>query len=359
MKRLRNLELPSAFDVNRIALGVATLVVLGGVLGAAFAVGALSLFTDRYTVTAVFADSGGLKQGAAVRVAGIDVGKVVGVTADYSSGQVLIAFEINSSVALGPKTRAEVGTTTFLGGDFLKLIETQGTPNLRELPRDQRRIPLERTKTAFTLLSDLSALTKTAQDLDPKAINDVFDEIGGTITGNLDNIPTIVTNLEKLGSALSAHGEDFEQLVANAVQVSATLDDRDRQLTQLIDQSFALLDALNSRRDELASVLGSGSDAVNRVAAVFDEKRAQFESILGSVHTAVGAIDRHIPELNAGLAYAGELVNELANAIGTTADGTGYFNVMATGGSGVSLANLECIFDVVLLESNPCNGAFG
>ncbi|MGH9186365.1 MAG: MlaD family protein [Acidimicrobiales bacterium] len=356
LRRLRREGLPSARDINKIALGVATLVVLGGMIGATFAVGALSLFTERYKMTAVFANSGGLKRGAAVRVAGVDVGQVANVSADYSTGQVLITFEVNDGVALGPDTRAEIGTTTFLGGDFLKLLSTDGSPQMQHLPRNERRIPLERTKTAFTLLSDLSALTQTAQELDPSAINSVLDDIGATITNNIGNIPGLVSDLQRLGGVLNARQDEFERLLTQGEQVAATLENRDQQLIQLVDQGFALLDALNSRRDELEQILGTGSDAVNRLADLVEEKRGVLEALLADLHTTLGAIDQGLPDLNAGLTYAGQVVNELAASIGTTADGTGFFNVMATGGSGFSLANLECIFDIVLLETAPCNG---
>jgi phospholipid/cholesterol/gamma-HCH transport system substrate-binding protein len=330
-------------DVNKIALGLVTIVVVGAIIGGAFAAGTLGFLKAHYQMTAVFADSAGLKRGAPVRVAGIDVGKVTTLSADWTKGQVLVTFDVNSGVHLGPETRCQVGTATFLGGDFLQLTNTEPGPALQSLPRSERRIPLERTKTAYTVLNALSDASKNAAALDPKAIDKVIQQIGGALASNALDIPSLVTNLQTLGTALNQRQAQFDGLISNGEKVAATLKDRDAKLGQLIDQAAGLLDALNSRRVQLASLLGSGSDAVNRLAALIEDKRARIDSILGDFHSTLGVVQRQLPNINATLADLGPLAAGLSSVVTPQ-----YFSVEVTGLSAVSLANLNRILNVLL-----------
>jgi phospholipid/cholesterol/gamma-HCH transport system substrate-binding protein len=330
-------------DVNKIALGVVTIVVLGAIIGGAFAAGTLGFLKAHYQMTAVFTDSAGLKRGAPVRVAGIDVGKVTGISADWTKGQVLVSFDVNSGVHLGPGTRCQVGTATFLGGDFLQLTDTESGQSLQQRPRSERRIPLERTKTAYTVLNALSDASKNAAALDPNAIDNVIRQIGGSLANNVVDIPSLVTNLETLGTALNQRQAQFDGLITNGERVAAALKARDAQLGHLIDQAAGLLDALNSRRVQLASVLGSGSDVVNRLARLIEDKRTQINGILSDFHSTLGAVQRQLPNVNTSLARLGPVAQGLSSVITPQ-----YFSIEVTGISALSLSNLNKLLNVLL-----------
>src|SRR3546814_18159656 len=109
MARLRLPHVPSWRDVNQVTLGLVSLLVLAGFLTAAFSFGTLDLFSERYEMSAVFSDTGGLKQGDDVRVDGAPVGEVTGVHADCDAGPVLVNVEVEVGICLGPKARPEIG----------------------------------------------------------------------------------------------------------------------------------------------------------------------------------------------------------------------------------------------------------
>ena len=90
------------------ALALATMLIL--------AVGGQGGFSwERYALNTTFADIAGLKTGAVVRVAGVDVGKVTGI--EFAGAQVKVTLEVNEAQQerITEHSRASIGSLSLLG----------------------------------------------------------------------------------------------------------------------------------------------------------------------------------------------------------------------------------------------------
>lgn len=77
---------------------------------------------DFYTVSAGFDSVSGLKPGARVEVAGVEVGKVDRIALDKKSGDRALAYlKINSGVQITDDVIASVRTSGIIGDKFIKL----------------------------------------------------------------------------------------------------------------------------------------------------------------------------------------------------------------------------------------------
>lgn len=77
---------------------------------------------DYFTVAASFDSVSGLKPGARVEVAGVEVGKVDRITLDVKSGDRAIAYlKIKSGVKITDDSIASVRTSGIIGDKFIKL----------------------------------------------------------------------------------------------------------------------------------------------------------------------------------------------------------------------------------------------
>lgn len=77
---------------------------------------------DYFTVAASFDSVSGLKPGARVEVAGVEVGKVDRITLDAKSGDRAIAYlKIKSGVKITDDVIASVRTSGIIGDKFIKL----------------------------------------------------------------------------------------------------------------------------------------------------------------------------------------------------------------------------------------------
>ena len=311
-------SLPSFRDFNRTTVGIVSLLVLGAAVAGTFAVGTLGILEDRYPASAVLTDTAGLRNGSKVRLAGVNIGEVTGVHPDWETGQVIVNFEIDRGVDVGTEMRAEVAIGTLLGGQYLRLVGDAGPDDegryLADLPTEERRIPLERTRVPFTILEALSTATNAVQAIDVDTVNAAVRALADVTTRNADDVTALVQNLDVVTGAIAERDADLRRLVTNAQQVTATLAARDQQLVALVDAADVLLTQIAARRDELAQLLGSGSDVVTNLAELIESQRANLDNILADAHLFLDRVHANLPVINQSLAWAGPTFQGLAVA---------------------------------------------
>ena len=305
MKLLRSITGFSFNDVNRVLLGAISLVLTGVVILAVFAVGSLGLLKHRYQMSGVFPASAGVRNGDLVRVAGIDVGTVIDVAPDFSLGQVVITWEVDDGVELGPRTTAEISLATLLGGTYIKLGGTVEEPYMKSLPTAQRRIPIERTKSPATIDQLLNQTTHAIEQINVGNVNQLLGQLGTLTVDNQQTIGDLLTNLNTVSAAVNQRQEQVAQLVTNGQQITSTLASKDQALSQLLDNASSLLDEISARRDELATLLGSGAQVVTTLSNLVADHRAQIDAILDDLHATLTVTDKHLPDFDKFLTFVG------------------------------------------------------
>lgn len=84
---------------------------------------------DGYEITANFSSISGLQGGADVRISGVKVGTVTGLTLDAKSYQAVVHMSIDPDIKLPKDTAAVIASESLLGGKFLSL-EPGGEPDM-------------------------------------------------------------------------------------------------------------------------------------------------------------------------------------------------------------------------------------
>jgi phospholipid/cholesterol/gamma-HCH transport system substrate-binding protein len=100
---------------------------------------------DTYPVTARFISISGLKEGAAVELAGVKVGKVSGIHLDNGEYEAVVKMDINKDVRLQDDSIASIRTSGIIGDRFIKL-----TPGGSEIYLEQGD-EIEETESAISL----------------------------------------------------------------------------------------------------------------------------------------------------------------------------------------------------------------
>jgi phospholipid/cholesterol/gamma-HCH transport system substrate-binding protein len=287
------------------SLGLVAAVVTLVVAIAVFAVATLGLLENRYEMSGVFSDSGGVRAGDAVRVAGLHVGTVTGVDPDYDKGQVIVTWKVDEEVHLGPATTAEVAASTLLGGHYVRLSGPVERPYLSSLPREKRRIPLERTTAGENIYTVFGNATRAAKQIDTTGVNELLHHLADVTADNGAKLDPLLKNLVAVSVAVTDRERQLRDLLTNTQRVTATLASKDQALAQLVDHASVFLDEIVSRRDELATLLGSGNRTVTSLTNLIHDHRAQIDAIIDDLHVAIAAAGRQLPEINHGLAFLG------------------------------------------------------
>ncbi len=317
-------------------VGIVTLIAACTATIGAYAIGSTGLLADTYEVSAVLEETGGLRSGDAVRVAGIEVGSVSSVEPDFDNGLVVVNLDIDAGVDLGPDTTLEVALATLLGGRYVRLAGPVEEPYLEDLSAEQRRIPVERTRLPLGVIDALGQLTTTVEAVDADAIDQLLGEAAVLARDNAGQVGDILGDVVGLAGLLNERREQIDELIDDTAQVTNALADRDNAIVQLIDASGALLAEIAAREEQVRILLGSGSEAATTLAGLVERNREELATILDDLDATGDVIDGRIPELNTALATAGPTVGALAD-IGKTGP---WLDVVLTGLSVLQLRNV-------------------
>nr|WP_240972322.1 MlaD family protein [Nonomuraea sp. FMUSA5-5] len=320
---------------------MASLATLAVVLVATFLVGNLGLLEGGYTMSGVFVDSGGLRTGNDVRVAGVRVGKVTEVRADYGQGNVVVTWKVDDGVRLGRSTRADITLSNLLGGRYVKLTGTVAPPYLDQLPEAQRRIPVQRTGVPTLVNDAIKDATRLVERLDTDAVDDLLTELGKLDTFKRGRVTRLLDNIGELSETISGSEPQLQRLLDNGTRIMKVLEKKDAQLGRLLDAVEIMLNELRRRRDELRVILGDGSDLVASTTRLITEHERALVRVLDDNAAITTRLSGSNERLNALLAWAGPTFSGLA-----TMGGQGpWLEAIATGLGPINPEVLAAIAD--------------
>lgn len=260
-------------------------------------------FGSHYEVQAVFRTAATeIKGGSPVRIAGVDVGKVVGVESG-PGGTALATLRIEDrGRPLHRDATFKIRPRLFLEGNFFVDAEP-GTPSAGEL-EDGGTVPIGQTAVAVQLDEVLRTLQRdTRDDLQATVSNlaRVFDEGGAeAVNRGIEHWDGAFS-----GTALSAEAArgarpgDLSRFVDRQADVSKALADRDRELADLVTGFATTVTALADRRDDLGATLRAARDTM-----------AEARPGLAELRATVPALRRFTAAVRPALRVAPETIDE-------------------------------------------------
>ena len=257
-----------------LALALAAMLIL--------AVGGQGGFSwERYELKTRFADVKGLKSGAVVRVAGVEVGKVTDVALAGSEVEVTLEVNEENQQRITSESRASIGSLSLLGEPVIDITpSTQGTPL-----KDGDFLPAGR---AAGQLSDVAE--GATQSLEQ-------------ITGILRDIRAGKGTVGRLFSDDAVYKE-VQRLVASAEDVAGHLSRGEGTLGMLIRDpaAYRSFNASLSDLQQMTRRINAGEGSLGRL--LHDDAMAR------SLTSASGNIDQLTGRLNRGEGTAGKLLTD-------------------------------------------------
>lgn len=286
-------------------VGLAGVVALVAVLFAAFNIENLPLIGSGSKHTAAFRDASGLAPGNEVRIAGVKVGKVTGVSLD--GVQVKITFRTTEE--LGDQTSATIRIKTVLGQKYLAL-EPAGSGELKGT------IPLERTASPFDVLQAVQGLADTAQRIDTVQLAKAFDVLSEAFADTPASVQASLTGLSRLSQTISSRDEQLRELLARANQVTGVLADRDEEFRRLLTDGNLLLAEVTKRRDAIHRLLVATADLSDQLIGLVQDNRDQIQPALKQLREVVAILQRNKTQLEDTLTSLAPFLKAFANVVG-------------------------------------------
>lgn len=282
---------------------------------------------EQARLAANFQNVAGLDDQAAVRVAGVRVGRVDGITLDGRRARVEILLEQPLALTVG--TRARVANMGLLGDKYVELVP--GPPGAPPLPEDAV-LPGETPVTFDEALAKLNRIGDSIQGLTGSlggedlggAISRLLAEMQATsaeirllVAGNQAEVAATMRNFESFSGTLARELPRLATEMQRAItQIAALVEENRDDVGASIDSVRALTERLQVSAGNLNEITGKiarGEGTIGKLVSdeqAHDELVATLDSIQGGVETlssTLGAIQKFEVEVGMEGFYLQEL----------------------------------------------------
>ena len=293
---------------NPVVIGAVSIAVFIVILALAFNAGRLPVIGNGTSYPAAFSDLSGLKKGDDVRVAGVKVGKVTGIS--LKNGYVQVKFTAKG-VHLGDQTSASIRVKTLLGTKYVAIVPA-GPGHLSS----KGGIPLSRTSTPFDVPAAFSQLSQTINQVDTKRLAQSFNVLATTFDNSPEQVKSALTGLSRLSQTVASRDAQLQQLLSSANNVTGVLASRDSQVQSLINDGDLLLKVVESRRQQIHALLVDTSNLAQQLIGLVRDNQAQLDPALAHLHTVVDILQKNQDNLDQGLQVLAPFVRDFANTLG-------------------------------------------
>lgn len=230
-------------------------------------------FSDQATYSAEFTSVSGLEGGNFVRVAGVEVGKVRGISIT-EQGTAIVQFSVDNSVPLTQGTKALIRFEDVYGGRYVALQE--GAGSLQRLQPGQM-IPLQRTEPALDFDALIGGFRPLFRALDPDQINALTGQLIAALQGQGTTINSFLAQTAQLTGNLADRDQLIGDVITNLNVVLGSLGDKGDQFGEALGSLSELVHALATRKGEISSGLANTEEATRTVADLLQQVRSPFK----------------------------------------------------------------------------------
>jgi phospholipid/cholesterol/gamma-HCH transport system substrate-binding protein len=261
------------------------------------------------TYRAQFTDASGLVKGEEVRIAGIKVGAVTGISLDENL--VEVEFTVDD-VDLGNDTTAAIEVKTLLGQHYLS-VTPAGSGSLEE----NAVIPVERTSTPLNIVPAFLRLTEQTQAIDTDQVAQAFDALAGVLRTTAPELRGTLRGLSRLSRAVTTRDDEIRELLGHAEEVTGVVADRDQDIAQLIQASNSVLQVLSDRRETITRIIRGTSDLSVQLRGLVTDNARELKPALTRLNSVLEVLQKNKTQLDSILKWGAVYAREFTNVGGT------------------------------------------
>lgn len=276
--------------------------------------------TDHYRT--YLGSSTGLKVGDAVRLAGVEVGKILSIA--IKDSQVEVKFEVEPGTRIKTDTVATIRLTNLLGGQFLGL--SFGSEDSPLLPPGSV-VKSREVANIDIIIDNVSDLTKDAKvfitNLDRNQnevfgkISDLLDENRGPLKGAITNLDSITAKIDRGDGSLArllndkALYDNATAMTDNLNAVALKINNGQGTLGKLVND-----DVLYQEAKGAIATINDGMKDVRDIAGKINRGEGTMGKLVNddALYTELRDASRNVREIsgkiNSGQGTLGKLVHE-------------------------------------------------
>ncbi|MDT7728951.1 MAG: phospholipid/cholesterol/gamma-HCH transport system substrate-binding protein [Actinomycetota bacterium] len=225
-------------------------------------------------LSAYFGKTLGLYAGSSVRVLGVQVGEVTGVTPQGDA--VRVDLRVDAGVPIPADAGAVIVAPSLVSDRYVQLTPAY---DVGPVMATGTVIPKQRTATPVELDDLYSSLNELSTGLGPDganqngALSGVLDTAAANLDGNGQNLNTTVTRLSELAGTLDGSKDDLFATVQNLNSFTKALADSDAQLNEFYRRAADVGGFLAAESGDVGAALTSLSTSLGDVRAFVEENK--------------------------------------------------------------------------------------
>ncbi len=249
------------------------------------------------TYSAVFADVSRLKAGDSVRVAGVRVGTVQGLSMRPDK-KVVVEFDADRRVVLTTGTRAMVRYLNLVGDRYLELV---GGPNKSGVLPGGSQIPFDRTAPALDLDLLLGGLKPVVRGLNPRDVNALSASLLQVLQGQGGALESLLSSTSSFTNALADNNQTVEELIENLRTLLGTLTKEGGNFSAAIDHLERIVTELASQRDPIGAAIDSLDKGTASLTDLLRQARPPLAGTIDQLNRLAPLLDRDKDVLDAAI----------------------------------------------------------
>jgi phospholipid/cholesterol/gamma-HCH transport system substrate-binding protein len=303
---------------------------------------------SRHPYSAVFSDVSQLRPRDTVRVAGIDVGSVTGVSM-RDDKKIVVAFDADRKVVLTSGTRAMVRYLNLIGDRYLELVDGPGPTTI--LPAGSQ-IPVDRTAPALDLDLLLGGLKPVIRGLNPADVNALSASLLEIFQGQGGTVQSLVSQTSSLTNALGEHSQVVGQLIHHFRDVLGTLSNSGDDFSRAVDRLDQAVSGLSADRDTIGAAIDALDNGTASVAGLLSAARPPLAGTVEQLNRLAPALEAKKDRVDTMLGKLPEDYRKLAR-VGSYGSFINYYACSIT----LRVTDLQgrtAVFPVVSQEGGRC-----
>lgn len=258
---------------------------------------------------AVFTNASGLESGDTVRIAGVEVGKVTGVSLTWDH-QAKVDFSVASSQHLTTTTLASIQFENLLGQRYLQI--SKGAPGGMSL-KSNSTIPESRTTPGLDLTAVFSGFQPLLAALNPQQVNQLTGAIISVLQGQSGAVGNLIDQTATLTSNLAQQHQSIDQILDNLTPLLTQVNGQDSNLKNLVDALDTLVRGLNGpdQGQHIGDTVAAAGHLTQAASNLLNGVQPALDNDIRGLSSAATVLNQHQTQLDTVIRGLPGLLNAL------------------------------------------------
>jgi len=305
---MRRISITPIRERNPISVALAGLAILAVIALLTYFSGNLPIIGGGTTYTAYFAEAAGLQPGNEVRIAGVSVGQVSGVS--LAGNKVAVTFRVRNEW-IGDQTTASIEIKTLLGDKYLALDPMGSAPQQPGAP-----IPLSRTRSPYDVTQAFGGVSQQIGKINTAELSRSLRTLAAAFATTPPYVRKALTGLATLSASVASRDAAVTSVLAGARKVTGTLAREDARFQALLGDGNLLLAELRQRQAAIHELLVSTQALAVQLSGLVSDNQAQLGPALRALDRVTTLLQDDQASLAKALALAGPYYRLLGNTLG-------------------------------------------